>query len=405
MKKIIKKYRFILCAIIGILIGLIFKEKAIVLKPLGTLFVNMIFVCIVPLVFLSITSNITKTDNNKSLKNILSKFLTVIFSTLVITGVFTIISATIVNPYGNSNIKLETSEIEKINLSEKMVDMLTVADFSELFNKSNVLPLIIFSIFIGISINLLKDKNKISSVLNTGHEIINKYLKIVMYYAPIGITAYLASLVGEYGSMFIAEYLKIIIMYLILGLINIFVFHTLYLFIAGGKTLVKKYYKNIIQLVVTAVSTQSSVVTMPTNIKVLNEMEISDEVVGICTPISTLINMQGNVIQNILKIFLLYSLFSLNINGISDYIFFIIISIFAGMITAGIPGGGVISNTILVSSLQLPSSALSILVTIEWLLDAPATAFNILSDTATIPLIDKYVKKRKNDNKRKKIQK
>ena len=405
MKEVIKKFKFIICAIIGVLIGLIFKEKTTILKPLGTLFVNMIFVCIVPLVFLSITSNITKIDNNKSLKNILSKFLIVIFSTLLITGIFTIISATIVNPYGNNNIKLETQKVEKINLSEKIIDMVTVTDFAELFSKANVLPLIIFSIFIGISINLLKSRKQINNVLNTGHDIINKYLKIVMYYAPIGITAYLASLVGEYGGMFVAEYLKIIVMYLILGVINILVFHTAYLFIAGGKKLVIKYYKNIIQLIVTAVSTQSSVVTMPTNIKVLNEMELSEEIVGICTPISTLINMQGNIIQNILKIFLLYGLFSLNINGIGDYIFFIIISMFAGMITAGIPGGGVISNTILVSSLQLPGSALPILITIEWLLDAPATAFNILSDTSTMPLVDKWVKKNKNDNKRKKIHK
>lgn len=395
MKEKLKKFKFIICIIIATIIGLVFKEKATVLKPLGTLFVNMIFVCIVPLVFLSVTSNISKIESNSKLKKILSRFLIIVFSTLVITGIFTVVAGILVKPYDNSNLKLETAEIEQINFSEKIVDMITVSDFAELFSKSNVLPLIIFSIIIGIGINLLKDKKKINNVLTIGHDIINKYLKIVMYYAPIGITAYLASLIGEYGTMFISEYLKFIVMYIVLGLLNIFIFHTIYLLIAGGKKLVKTYYKNIIQLIATAVSTQSSVVTMPTNINVLKEMNVSDEVVGICTPIATLINMQGNVIQNTLKMFLLYNLFSLNIGGIGDYAFFIIISIFAGMITAGIPGGGVISNTILVSSLQLPGSALSILVTIEWLLDAPATAFNILSDTATIPLVDKYVKKEK----------
>lgn len=395
MKKIISKFKFIICIIVATIIGLVFKEKATVLKPLGTLFVNMIFVCIVPLVFLSVTSNISKIESNSKLRKILSSFFIITFSTLIITGIFTVISSVIVKPYDNNNLKLETTEIEQINFSEKIVDMLTVTDFSELFSKSNVLPLIIFSIIIGIGINLLKEKKKINNVLSIGYDIINKYLKIIMYYAPIGITAYLASLIGEYGTMFISEYLKFIVMYIVLGLLNIFVFHTIYLFIAGGKKLIKTYYKNLIQLIATAVSTQSSVVTMPTNINVLKEMELSDEVVGICTPISTLINMQGNVIQNTMKMFLLYSLFSLNVSGIGDYAFFIIISMFAGMITAGIPGGGVISNTILVSSLQLPGSALSILVTIEWLLDAPATAFNILSDTATLPLVDKYVKKEK----------
>ena len=75
MKEKLKKFKFIICIIVGTLIGLVFKEKATILKPLGTLFVNMIFVCVVPLVFLSVTSSISKIDNNKSLKNILSKFL------------------------------------------------------------------------------------------------------------------------------------------------------------------------------------------------------------------------------------------------------------------------------------------------------------------------------------------
>jgi len=395
MKKLFQKFKFLFCIIIGIIIGLIFKEKAVILKPFGTLFVNMIFVIVVPLVFLSVTSSISKIEDNIKLKNILLKSFGVFFVTLFITGIFTVICSMIYSPYGSIEIILESIELEEINLADKIVSMLSVNNFYELFNKSNVLPLIIFSIIIGICIGSLKERKKVNNVLDIGYEIIQKYLKIVMYYAPIGITAYLASLIGEYGSIFLKEYARIIVMYLVVGILNIIIFHTLYLYIAGGKKLVLNYYKNIFNLIVTAVSTQSSVVTMPTNIKTLKNMGVSDVVVGICTPIATLINMQGNVIQNILKIFLLYGLFALPMGSIGNYIFFIMISIFAGMLTAGIPGGGVISNTILISILQLPASALPILISIEWMLDAPATAFNILSDTSTIPLVDSFINKGK----------
>ena len=78
--------------------------------------------------------------------------------------------------------------------------------------------------------------------------------------------------------------------------------------------------------------------------------------------------------------------------------FAIIVSMFAGMITAGVPGGGVISNTIIVSILGFPIEALPILIAIEWILDAPATVFNVLSDTSTLPLVDKVVKRRKDED-------
>lgn len=400
MKKIFKKFKFLFCIFTGIIIGLVFKGKSVILKPLGSVFVNMIFVIVVPLIFLSVTSSISKMDNRKRLKNILIKAFLIFFITLFVTGVFTVIFSQIFNPYKGLDIGFENVELEEINLADKIVSMISVSDFSELFSKSNILSLIIFSIIVGISIGFISEKEKVSRVLDIGNEIITKYLEIIMYYAPVGITAYLASLIGEYGSTFLQEYARIVIMYLIFGIFNILVFHTLYLFIAGGKKIVYSYYKNIAKLIITAVSTQSSVVTMPVNINTLKNMGVSDEVISICTPIATLINMQGNVIQNILKIFLLYGLFALQIGDFGNIIFFILISIFAGMITAGIPGGGVISNTILVSVLNLPASALPILVTIEWLLDAPATAFNILSDTSTIPLIDKIVFKEREKNER-----
>ena len=394
--KVLDKFKFLICIVLGITIGLIFKEDAQVLKPFGTLFVNLILVSIVPLIFFSITGNIAKLEKNKKLFKILFVSMLVMIVTLLITGVLTTIASFIYSPYGGEVMDFETSTIEDINILDKIVSMLSVGDFTQVLSRSNVLPLIIFSLLIGISITMLDKKDKVKDALITCQNVFNNYLKIVMYYAPIGITAYLATLIGQLGTMFVENYARIIIMYLILAVINILVFHTIYLFIAGGFKMVKNYYKNILPVIVTAFSTQSSVATMPTNIQAMKKMGVSEDVVEISTPIMTLINMQGNIIQNLLKIFMMCGLFNLPIGGVGDIVFYIILSMFAGMITAGVPGGGVVSNTIIVSILGFPIEALPILIAIEWILDAPATVFNVLSDTATLPLVDKIVKRRKN---------
>ena len=93
------KFKFLICIIIGVVVGLIGKDKAIALRPIGTVFVNMIFVIIVPLVFLSITTSISKINNKGKLKNIFTKSLIVFVSTLMITGVLTIIFSYSYNYY------------------------------------------------------------------------------------------------------------------------------------------------------------------------------------------------------------------------------------------------------------------------------------------------------------------
>ena len=402
--EILKKFKFLICIIVGVAIGLIFKEKATSLRPIGTLFVNFIFVIIVPLVFLSVTLSIAKINNQKKLRKIFLYSLIVFLVTLVITGLLTIGFSLLFNPYENVSIATEPQAVEKVDLFTRLINMVSVNDFSGLFTKSNALPLVVISVLIALAISKLSNNKELIKRLEDWKEVVKNYLGIIMKFAPIGITCYLGALIGEYGSTFISSYVKIFLIYIGLGLFNIFVFHTIYLWFAGGKRLIKVYYKNLLRLMVTAVSTQSSVITMPTNIEVLEEMNLDKDLIDITTPVATLTNMQGNIIENLLKVFLVCTIFQIPMGGVGKFALYIMVAIFAGAITAGIPGGGVISNTILVSMLGFPVEVLPILITIEWLLDAPATAFNILSDTSTMPIIDKFLKRgKRNDSKRKKV--
>lgn len=398
MKKIKINFRYgisLISLIIGVVLGILLKEKATILRPIGDIFINLMFTIVVPLIFLTISSNVSKFKSYKKLKSLLIKTFIVFACTGVITGIFTLISGLIFNPLGNSNIVFETyEEIKSFDAGQWIVNLLTVDDFSKLASKSNIVPLIVFSILFGISTGLAgKKAEKVSRGLEIGYEIIIKFVNMVMWYAPIALCAYFAAIIGEYGPSFLGTYARISVMYLVLGVVNIIVFHTIYLYAAGGKDYVKEYYKNISIVGVTALSTQSSVATMPTNMETVKKIGVSDSVRSISLPLGTVLNMQGNIIQTTLKIILLYSLFDMPFDNIFTFSMAISVAMLTSVVSGGVPGGGVMGNMMLISIYNFPLTAFPIITAIEWILDAPATAMNVLGNTSTMPLIDKFFKK------------
>lgn len=402
MKKIKKNFQYfglLISLVLGGILGIILKEKATVLRPIGNVFINLMFTIVVPLIFFTISSNISKLKSYKKLKSLLIKTFVVFFCTGLITGIFALVSGLIFNPLGNSNIVLEATEkVKSFDAGKWIVDLLTVDDFSKLFSRSNIVPLIVFSMLFGISTGLVgKKAEKVSNALEVGFEITTKFVKIVMWYAPIALCAYFAAIVGEYGPAFLGTYARIGIMYLILGVLNILIFHTIYLLIAGGKEYVKRYYKNIFVVGATALSTQSSVATMPTNMEVTKRIGVSDNVRSVSLPLGTVLNMQGNIIQTTLKIILLYSLFGMTFDNIWLFSMAIGAAMLTSIVSGGVPGGGVMGNMMLVSIYNFPLTAFPIIVAIEWMLDAPATAMNALGNTSTMPLVDKFSRKKLKD--------
>ena len=405
MKKIknnLQYFSLLFSMIIGAILGLVLKEDAIKLRPIGNIFINLMFTIVVPLIFFTISRGISNLKNYKKISKILVNTFIIFIITGIITGIFALVSGLIFNPLGNANIVLEAKEkVEAFNFGKWIVDMLTVDDFPNLLSRTRIVPLIVFSLLFGLSTGLVGEKGKaMKNFIDSGFEVTTKFVKIVMYYAPIGLCAYFAALIGEYGKAFIGTYARIGIMYLVLGIVNILIFHTIYMLISGGNEYVKNYYKNMFIVGATALSTQSSVATMPTNMEVVKKIGVSDEIRSVSLPIGTVLNMQGNVIQTTLKIILLYTLYDMPFNNSGTYAIAIGAALITSIVSGGVPGGGVMGNMMLVSLYNFPLTAFPIIVAIEWMLDAPATAMNALGNTATMPLIDKITKKDKRKSKK-----
>ena len=399
MKINLKKYCFpallIIAMLLGSLVGVLFPEYTKYLKPLGDIFLNMMFTLVVPLVFTTITSSISNMLNMKKLSKILKTSMIVFIVTSLIATVFMLISMLLINPVGNTAIELVTETIEKKNILDEIVSALTVTDFSYLLSRSNILALIIFSVIFGISLNLVERKEKkVGKILETISEALLKFVKILMYYAPIGIFAYFAHLISEFGPELLGSYAKIMLLYYTLSVVYFLIFYTLYAYFAEGKKGIKNFYKHIFPSVITSLATQSSLATLPTNIATAKKMGIDNDVSNVSLPIATSINQEGSCMGAIIKIIFLFSIFNMNFLTLDTILIAVFISILSGIVMSGIPGGGLIGEMLIVTLYGFPVEAFAIIATIGWLIDPPATMLNVTGDISASMIINKYVNKK-----------
>ena len=233
--------------ILGSIIGLVFGKKAAVLQPLGDIFLNAMFTIVVPLVFVTITSAVSSMADMKRLGKILGSMMLVFIITGMIASLVMITTVNIFPPAKGVHLEMKAGEkVESLNAGEQIVKALTVTDFPELISRKNMLPLIIFSIFFGLCVSLLGDKGKkISDGLNNLSEVFLKMVSIIMYYAPIGLGAYFASLIGTFGPELLGSYARAMAIYYPVCILYFFVAFFVYAYIAGKMEGTRIYFKNI----------------------------------------------------------------------------------------------------------------------------------------------------------------
>lgn len=400
MKKIFKNYKFpillLIAIILGSIVGIYYPDACKYLKPFGDIFLNMMFTIVVPLVFFTIVSSISNMSSIRKLSKILKTTFIVFIVTSLISTLVMLVACLIFNPVGSATYDLVSSQVEKVNVLEQIVAAVTVTDFSMLLSRSHMLALIIFSIIFGISLCLIEKKEKkVGKIFEVISDSLMKFVKIIMYYAPVGIFAYFASLISEFGPELIGSYARSMIMYIIITVIYFLVFYTIYAFFAGGKKGVKNFYSHIFPSVITSLATQSSLATLPTNLNTADNMEIDEDISKVALPIGATMHMEGSSIGSILKIVFLFTIFNFEFKGIDTYLIAILISVLSGVVMSGIPGGGLIGEMLIVSLYGFPMEAFAIIATIGWLIDPPATLLNVTGDITSSMIVDKYIKKEK----------
>lgn len=399
MKKIIKNYKqsiiLIGSLIIGTIVGLIFKEKSTVLEPLGTLFINMLLVVVVPLIFLSITTSIGKIDKPKRVGKILRSIIIAFVFTSLVSVVIGLTSLKIrLVDSGDANkitalLDESTDVSDDASVLDKLVNSVSTNDFVNLLSKNNILALIVISILSGLAINKSGEKGKsFLKVLDSAYEVLQNLIKILMYYAPIGLGCYFASFTGTFGASVTQGFVKMLVIYTILVLFVYFVIYSLYAYMAAGKIGVKKYWANVIPASVTALSTCSSAASIPVNTECAKKIGVSEDIASPTITLGTSFHKDGSIIGSVFKIMFLVYLFDMPVNGIKV----LGVSLLATILVTAVPiGGGTISEMLILKLMGFPVAALPILTIIATIIDAPATLLNVTGDCASSMLVSRMV--------------
>ena len=409
MKKFFKNYKstiiLLFAIIIGAIVGIIFKEKAAVLSPLGDLFLNLMFIIIVPLVFLNISTAIAKMTQPKRFGKIMVGIISVFIITsivAVIIGLISTLPIKLVSTEDGEQIKSSLEEItssdsegskDETSILQRTVNTLTVNDFSGLLSRNNIIAIIVFAIIFGISAQMSGKKAKpVVDFLDSANEIIMNIVKIIMYYAPIGLGCYFASLVGTFGKEIAIGYVKTFVIYTIVAVLFYFIIYTLYAFISAGKKGVRAFWKNIIPPTVTSLATCSSAASIPVNIQSAKNIGVSDDIAETLTPFGTSFHKDGSIIGSVFKIMFLVCLFGTNISSIGSILQILGVALVATLLVSAVPiGGGTISEMLIITMMGYPIAALPILTIIATIIDPPATMLNVVGDSSSSMLAARIV--------------
>lgn len=408
MKKLLSNYKstiiLLVSIIIGAIVGFIFKEKATVLSPLGDIFLNLLLVVITPLIFLTITTSISKMKSPKRLGKIVgATFLVFIITSIiaVLIGFASTYFIKLVKPEDGEKIKQslqetteeETQENEEIGILKRTANLLTVNDFTKLLSKDNIIALLVFSIIFGLAVNITGEKAKpVVDFLESANEIINNVVKLIMYYAPIGLGCYFAALVGSFGEMIVVGYLKTFVIYTIVSILYYLIIYSIYAFVAGGKKGIRLYWKNVLPATATALGTCSSAASIPVNIECSKKIGVPEDVAETAIPLGTSFHKDGSIIGSVFKIMFLVCLFGMNVSTGTGILGILAIALVSTLLVTAVPiGGGTISEMLIITMLGCPTAALPILTIIATIIDAPATMLNVVGDTASSMMISKIV--------------
>lgn len=401
MKEKLKAYRFpiilLISIIIGSIIGLTFGEKATVIRPLGDLFLNLLFMVVVPLVFFTISSAIASMDSMKRLGKIMGSMITVFVVTGILSSVFMLIATVLFPPGAGVDIPLSKPDsIDKVSLPEQLVNTFTVGDFVDIFSRENMLALIVFAVLIGVATGITGDKGKpFAKFLTSASEVFMKVVSLVMYYAPIGLGAYFASLIGEFGADLIGDYAKAVAVYYPVSILYFAIGFTLYAFIAGGKLGVSRFWKNILNPAVTSLGTGSSIASLPVNLQAAKRIGVPKDIRETVLPLGATIHMDGSCLSAMLKIAFVFGVFNMDFSGIDTFLTAIGICLLSGIVMSGIPGGGFIGELMIVTLYGLPIEALPIISAIGVVVDPPATMVNVTGDTVSSMLVTRQIEGKK----------
>ena len=392
---------------LGALCGILWPEAAHAVKPVGSLFLNLVFVMVVPLVFFSTASSICKLRGSGMLGRTLVTILAVFLGMSLV--------AALAGLLGTARVPLvlasewdtfapnlpEGAGNGTVPMSEAIVGALTASDFSLLLSKEHLLALVIFSALFGYAVGAVGEKGAaMERFILSGSEVMMKMVTLVMVLAPVGLGCYFADTIASVGTLLLGGYLRVLLLYLALTLLFFFVINSLYVWLSGGRgrgrwEALKNYWIQIWAPSATAAGTVSSAATMPVAMTAARRMGAAPEIAESVIPLGTNIHKDGSVLGAVFKIVFLMALVGRPVSGAGTMLAILGVALLEAVVLSAVPSGGLTGEVFICSIMGFPPDMVGIIVAIGLLIDIPATLLNVNGNIVAALLVDRLGKRRK----------
>lgn len=375
--------------ILGVLAGVILGENSIYLKPLGTIFLNLINMIIVLLIFASMAVGITKMHDPKKLGRVGLKTMGIYFTTTLIAISTGLLIASLFEVGQGINKELSQSiPPEAQSVGSILMSIVPSNPIAAMVN-GNILQIIVFSIFLGVAINFSGEKGKpLLLLLESLADVMYRLTSIIMEFSPIGVFGIMAWVAGEFGFDLIKHLLRFLGLYYLVCVFQMLVIY-------GGllrgiaKLNLLPFFKGMGDAMMMAFSTCSSAATLPVAMHCAQEnLGASKNISGFVLPLGITMNMNGTAIYQAMSAVFIANAYGISL-GLSGYLTVVLTATLSAIGTAGVPGGGFLMLSAVLISVGLPPEGIGLLAGIDRLREMVTTVLNILGDAAVTVFIAK----------------
>jgi len=397
MSNWIKNYSGIIWLLTGIITGsiagLVFGKSVEVVKPIGDIFLNLLFVGVIPLVFFYVASSIANIKNGQKLGRILGIMSAVFLSTVLIAALVTMVAVWLFPVHQQPGLIAGVSNqgAGKSLSGDQITQLFTTGEFYQLLSRKNMLAMIIIALLTGFGALRAGERGEaFTRFLDSGSEVFKQVFILIMKLGPVGLGAYFAYQVAEFGPALLGTYTHIVVLGYGVHLFYYAIFYSFYAFIAGGVNGIKKYWRNNIIPSVTAVGTCSSIATIPANLEAAKKMGVSDLINRLTMPLGAILHKDGSSVSSILKMAVVFALFGGGFNSPGAILLALGVTVLISIVEGGIPNGGYIGELLFISAYGFPPEALPPAIIVGTLTDPVATLLNATGDTVAAMLIDRF---------------
>lgn len=381
--------KILIALVLGMITGWILGPQAEILKPIGTVFLSLINMIIVPLVLSSMTIGITSIHDPQKLGRVGVKSLLLYLFTTVAAIAIGLIFAKVFAPGQGMNLHASTSvEVPKAPSLLEIILSIIPSNPAASLAQGNILQIIVFSLFLGVSINFAGEKGKpLLDCLESLADIMYRLTSIVMEFSPIGVFAIMAWVAGSFGVAVLVPLMKFLTTYYIACFIHmLLVFCGILWFVNLNPW---PFFRGMGDAIMVAFTTCSSTATLPVSMHCTQKnLGVSKNITNFVLPLGSTINMNGAALFQGMSVLFVAQAYDIPLD-LGSILTIVVTSVLSSIGAAGIPGTGFIMLSVVFSSVNLPMEGLAILAGIDRIREMISTVLNILGDAVCAVFIAK----------------